>query len=291
VAVQRADMACVAAKSLGSNRMQCYASEDRQLRSQQDMVSWMGRIDSLLAGKGLYLRCQLIMPIAADKGLKPYHEVLLGLEQMPGQPSSPLPFILAAEGLRRAHEVDLWVLRQTFNWIRQHRSEFARDGGVSINLSATSLAHPSVIEALRQELLLGDIPTELIAFEITETAAIESYAAAEDFIRQMRRYGFRFALDDFGSGHTSYRHLKNLRVEALKIDGSFVKDILDSPDDFAIVKSMNDIAHSLGMRTVAEYVESPAILAKLREIGVDYAQGFAIHKPCRIEQLLAHEAA
>jgi diguanylate cyclase (GGDEF)-like protein len=291
VAVQRADMACVAAKSLGSNRMQCYASEDRQLRSQQDMVSWMGRIDSLLAGKGLYLRCQLIMPIAADKGLKPYHEVLLGLEQMPGQPSSPLPFILAAEGLRRAHEVDLWVLRQTFNWIRQHRSEFARDGGVSINLSATSLAHPSVIEALRQELLLGDIPTELIAFEITETAAIESYAAAEDFIRQMRRYGFRFALDDFGSGHTSYRHLKNLRVEALKIDGSFVKDILDSPDDFAIVKSMNDIAHSLGMRTVAEYVESPAILAKLREIGVDYAQGYAIHKPCRIEQLLAREAA
>jgi diguanylate cyclase (GGDEF)-like protein len=291
VAVQQADMACVAAKSLGRNRMQCYASEDRQLRSQQDMVSWMGRIDSLLAGNGLYLRCQLIMPIAADTGLKPYHEVLLGLEQTPGQSSSPQPFILAAEGLRRAHEVDLWVLRQTFNWIRQHRSEFSRDGGVSINLSATSLAHPSVIEALRQELLPGDIPTELIAFEITETAAIESYAAAEDFIRQMRRYGFRFALDDFGSGHTSYRHLKNLRVEALKIDGSFVKDILDSPDDFAIVKSMNDIAHSLGMRTVAEYVESPAILAKLREIGVDYAQGYAIQKPCRIDQLLTREAA
>ena len=291
VAVQRADMACVAAKSRGRNRMQCYASEDRQFRSQQDMVSWMGRIDSLLAGKGLYLRCQLIMPIAADSGLKPYHEVLLGLDQAPGQPSSPLPFILAAEGLRRAHEVDLWVLRQTFNWIRLHRSEFARHGGVSINLSATSLAHPGVIEALRHELRSGDISTELIAFEITETAAIESYAAAEDFIRQMRRYGFRFALDDFGSGHTSYRHLKNLRFDALKIDGSFIKDILDSPDDFAIVKSMNDIAHSLGMRTVAEYVESPAILAKLREIGVDYAQGFAIHKPCRIEQLLAHEAA
>lgn len=291
VAVQRADMACVAAKSLGSNRMQCYASEDRQLRNQQDMVSWMGRIDSMLAGKGLYLRCQQVMPIAADKGLKPYHEVLLGLELTPGQLSSPLPFILAAEGLRRAHEVDLWVLRQTFSWIRRHLSEFILGGGVSINLSATSLAHASVIEALRQELLAGDIPTELIAFEITETAAIESYAAAADFIRQMRRYGFRFALDDFGSGHTSYRHLKNLRVDALKIDGSFVKDILDSPGDFAIVKSMNDIAHSLGMYTVAEYVESPAILAKLREIGVDYAQGYAIHKPCRIEELLAREAA
>lgn len=291
VAVQRADMACVAAKSVGRNRMQCYAAEDRQLRNQQDMVAWAGRIDSLLAGKGLYLRGQMVRPIAAESGLKPYHEVLLGVEPTPGHPVSPLPFILAVEGLRRAHEVDLWVLRQTFSWIRQHRSEFGSGGGVSINLSATSLAHAGVIEAVRQELLAGDIPTELIAFEITETAAIESYAAAADFMRQMRRYGCRFALDDFGSGHTSYAHLKNLRADALKIDGSFVKDIVDNPADYAIVKSMNDIAHSLGMRTVAEYVESPAILAKLREIGVDYAQGYAIHKPCRIEHLLTREAA
>ncbi|MCZ8110251.1 MAG: DUF1631 family protein [Betaproteobacteria bacterium] len=291
VAVQRADMACVAAKSLGRNRMQCYAAEDRQLRNQQDLVAWAGRIDSLLAGKGLYLRGQMVRPIAADSALKPYHEVLLGVEPTPGQLVSPLPFILAVEGLRRAHEVDLWVLRQTFSWIRRHRSEFGSGGGVSINLSATSLAHAGVIEAVRQELLAGDIPTELIAFEITETAAIESYAAAADFMRQMRRYGCRFALDDFGSGHTSYAHLKNLRADALKIDGSFVKDIVDNPADYAIVKSMNDIAHSLGMRTVAEYVESPAILAKLREIGVDYAQGYAIHKPCRIEHLLTREAA
>ncbi|MFN9745554.1 MAG: DUF1631 family protein [Betaproteobacteria bacterium] len=291
VVVQRADMACVAAKSQGRNRMQCYAADDRQLRNQQDMVAWAGRIDSLLAGKGLYLRGQMVRPIAADSALKPYHEVLLGVEPTPGQPVSPLPFILAVEGLRRAHEVDLWVLRQTFSWIRRHRSEFASGGGVSINLSATSLAHADVIEAVHQELLAGDVPAALIAFEITETAAIESYAAAADFMRQMRRYGCRFALDDFGSGHTSYAHLKNLRADALKIDGSFVKDIVDNPADFAIVKSMNDIAHSLGMHTVAEYVESPAILAKLREIGVDYAQGYAIHKPRRIEQLLAPVAA
>ena len=291
VAVQRADMACVAAKAQGRNRMQCYAADDRQLRNQQDIVSWAGRIDNLLDGKGLYLRGQMVSPIAAGSALKPYHEILLGVEPTPGHPVSPLPFILAVEGLRRAHEVDLWVLRQTFSWIRRHHSEFASGGGVSINLSATSLAHAGVIEALCRELLVGDIPAELISFEITETAAIESYAAAADFIRQMRRYGCRFALDDFGSGHTSYAHLKNLRADALKIDGSFVKDIVDNPADYAIVKSMNDIAHSLGMYTVAEYVESPAILAKLREIGVDYAQGYALHKPCRIEQLLAREAA
>lgn len=291
LALQQADMACVAAKALGRNRMHCFAADDRQLRQQQDLLAWAGRIDSLLAGKGLYLRGQMVMPIAAGSSLKPYHEVLLGVEPAPGQPVGPQAFVLAVEGLRRAHELDLWVLRQTFSWIRQHREAFASGGGVSINLSATSLAHAGVIEALRRELTAGDIPTELIAFEITETAAIESYAAAGDFIRQMRRYGCRFALDDFGSGHTSYGHLKNLQADALKIDGSFVKDIVDNPADYAIVKSMNDIAHSLGMRTVAEYVESPAILAKLREIGVDYAQGYAIHKPCRIEHLLQHEPA
>jgi EAL domain-containing protein (putative c-di-GMP-specific phosphodiesterase class I) len=154
-----------------------------------------------------------------------------------------------------------------------------------------SLANPELIAYLHETLSRDDIPAGRISFEITETAAIECYAAAGDFIRQMRRYGCKFALDDFGSGHTSYAHLKNLRVDALKIDGSFVRDIVDSPSDFAIVKSMNDVAHSLGMVTVAEYVESPAILAKLREIGVDYAQGYAIHKPCRIDEIVVLEPA
>jgi EAL domain-containing protein (putative c-di-GMP-specific phosphodiesterase class I) len=130
----------------------------------------------------------------------------------------------------------------------------------------------------------SNFPTDKIIFEITETAAIVSYGAAQDFIREIRRYGCKFALDDFGSGFTSYAHLKNLRTDSLKIDGSFVKEMLQNPGDYAMVKSMNDIGHSLGLRTVAEFVESPQILDALREIGVDYAQGYAIHKPCRIEE-------
>lgn len=290
-AVQQADMACVAAKAQGRNRLQCYESDNRQLRTQQDLVDWAGRIDSLLGGSGLYLRGQMVMPIVADSRLQPYHEVLLGIELTPGRTVGPLPFVMAVEGLRRAHELDLWVLHRVFDWIRNNRAAFATLGGFSINLSAMSLAHTEVIDTLRDYLQAGDIPAQRISFEITETVAIQSYGAAADFIRQMRRFGCRFALDDFGSGHTSYAHLKNLRADVLKIDGSFVKDIVDSPADFAIVKSMNDIAHSLGMHTVAEYVESPAILAKLREIGVDYAQGYAIHKPCRIDQLLVRAAA
>lgn len=289
-AVQQADMACVAAKTQGRNRLQCYEPESQMLRNQHDLLDWAGRIDSLLSGSGLHLRVQMVMPIAPDSGLQAYHEVLLGIELAPGRTLGPLPFVMALEDLRRAHELDLWVLHTVFDWIRNNRAAFAALGGFSINLSATSLAHAEIIETLRDYLLADDIPAEHISFEITETAAIQSYGAAADFIREMRRFGCRFALDDFGSGHTSYAHLKNLRADVLKIDGSFVKDIVDSPSDYAIVKSMNDIAHSLGMRTVAEYVESPAILAKLREIGVDYAQGYAIHKPCRIDEGLVRKA-
>lgn len=288
-AVQQADMACMAAKTQGRNRLQCYEPESRHLRSHQEMVDWAGRIDSLLSGSGLHLRGQRVQPISADSGLKPYYEVLLGIELSAGRSVSPMPFVVAVEGLRRAHELDLWVVHQAFGWIRKNLAAFASLGGFSINLSAMSLANSDIIDTLRSYLLAGDIPAERISFEITETAAIQSYGAAADFIRQMRRFGCRFALDDFGSGHTSYGHLKNLRADVLKIDGSFVKDIVDNPADYAIVKSMNDIAHSLGMRTVAEYVESPAILAKLKEIGVDYAQGYAIHKPCRMDQLLVRE--
>ena len=290
-AVQQADMACVAAKTLGRNRFQFYEPDNQQLQTQRSMIDLTGRLDSLLAGSGLYLRGQMIMPIGADASLMPYHEVLLGIDGARGQPIKPLPFILGVERLHRAHEVDLWVLRRVFDWIRDNPSGFEAVGGLSINLSTMSLANAEVIGYLHETLSRDDIPAGRISFEITETAAIECYAAAGDFIRQMRRYGCKFALDDFGSGHTSYAHLKNLRADALKIDGSFVRDIVDSPSDYAIVKSMNDIAHSLGMVTVAEYVESPAILAKLREIGVDYAQGFAIHKPCPIDQIVALEPA
>jgi diguanylate cyclase (GGDEF)-like protein len=290
-AVQHADLACVAAKSLGRNRLQVYEPDNLQLQNEKSMIDWAGRLDSLLKDSGLYLRGQMVMPIGADPLLLPYYEILLGIEAEPGREIRPMTFIPAVERLQRAHEIDLWVLRRVFDWIRDNRSGFAAIGGFSINLSVLSLGNPEVIAYLRHTLQTGDIPADRITFEITETAAIESYTLAQEFIRQIRRYGCRFSLDDFGSGYTSYAHLKNLRTDSLKIDGAFVKDMADNPSDYAMVKSMNDIAHSLGMRTVAEYVESPLILAKLREIGVDYAQGYAIHKPCRIDQLLPRAAA
>jgi EAL domain-containing protein (putative c-di-GMP-specific phosphodiesterase class I) len=196
-----------------------------------------------------------------------------------------MQFIPAIENLQRSHEIDIWVVKKVFAWIRANRDRFAGIGGFSINLSALSLSNSKVLSYLLSELALADLPTEKIIFEITETAAIENYHTAQEFIKQVSRYGCSFSLDDFGSGYSSYSHLRNLRTGSLKIDGSFIKEIAQNPADFAMVKSMNDIGHSLGMKTVAEYVESAQILSMLREIGVDYAQGFAIHEPASIDHL------
>ncbi len=287
-AIRHADSACITAKSMGRNRMQIYEQSSPQLQSQESMMDWAGRLDSFLKGNGLYLRCQQVMPISTDNtALLPYYEILLGIDSEAGEEVSPVHFVPAVESLQRSHELDIWVMRNVFEWISANPSGFASLGGFAINLSANSLSNPEVMSYLQQVLPSSDIPTHKIAFEITETAAIESYGAAQDFIREIRRYGCKFSLDDFGSGFTSYAHLKNLRTDTLKIDGGFVKDMLQNSDDYAMVKSMNDIGHSLGLITVAEYVESPLILEALREIGVDYAQGYAIHKPCRIDELLS----
>jgi diguanylate cyclase (GGDEF)-like protein len=290
-AIRRADSACITAKSQGRNRLQIYDQASPQLQSQESLMDWAGRIDSFLKGSGLHLRCQQVMPIGRSNVRLPYYEVLLGIEGEDGVEILPGHFIPAVERLQRAHEVDIWVMRNVFEWIAANRSDFASVGGFAINLSATSLSNPEVMRYLQEMLPVSDFPTDKIIFEITESAAIESYGAAQDFIREIRRYGCKFSLDDFGSGFTSYSHLKNLRTDTLKIDGSFVKDMLLNAGDFAMVKSMNDIGHSLGLLTVAEYVESETTLEALREIGVDYVQGFAIHKPCRIDDILSAQAA
>jgi diguanylate cyclase (GGDEF)-like protein len=290
-AIRRADSACITAKSMGRNRMQIYEQSSPQLQSQESLMDWAGRIDAILKGSGLHLRCQQVTPIGSNTSLLPYYEVLLGIESETGEVIQPMHFIPVVESLQRSHEVDIWVMENVFEWLRANQKGFASMGGLAINLSATSLSNPEVMRYLQKVLPDSGFPTDKITFEITETAAIGSYGAAQDFIREIRRYGCKFSLDDFGSGFTSYAHLKNLRTDTLKIDGSFVKDMLKNSGDYAMVKSMNDIGHSLGLRTVAEYVESPMILEALKEIGVDYAQGYAIHKPCRLDELICEPVA
>jgi diguanylate cyclase (GGDEF)-like protein len=289
--LRRADAACMRATSMGRNQMQFYASDDAGLRGQESLMEWAGRIDKILDRDGLYLRCQLVSPVNASSDLKPYYEILLGVRDPDGAEVGPLHFIQAVERWNRVHDIDLWVVGSVFQWIRGNPDTFAGIGGFSINLSAQSLNNEELLAFLHRELGKPDLPVEKIMFEITETGTIGSYAAAQDFIQQIRRYGCRFCIDDFGSGYASYGHLKNLQTDTLKIDGIFIKDILENPADYAMAKSMTEIGHSLGMHVVAEFVATPEILAAVRDIGVDYAQGYALHKPMPIEGLAAAVAA
>ena len=289
--LRRVDAACLAAKAMGRNRIEEYLPDSAELRNAEALLEWAGRADALLMSEDLYLRAQMVMPIGADSAELPYYEVLLGIEATSGRASSPYDFVVALERMGRSHELDLWVLRQAFLWVSDNWMLMESINGVSINLSAPSLRHPEVISFLRQAFADSSFPAQKIAFEITESAAIQNFNAAEEFIREIHRYGCRFLLDDFGSGFTSYAHLKRLSTDTLKIDGSYVKDLLTNASDLAIVKSMTDIAHTLGMKVVAEWVETPEILEKLIELGVDYAQGYAVHKPVRLSELIAHPAA
>lgn len=285
--LHRATTACNIARSQGGNRLQVYEDQGELLREREKMLAWAGDIDRMLSDDVLYLRCQQIAPIGAKAPGRPYYEILLGINRHDGEEVSPQSFVNAVEMCKRTRDLDLWVAGRAFRWIRDNPDVFAATGGFSINLSAASLADAGVLAALEAELGKGDLPAEKIMFEITETATLRSYGAARDFIHRLRRHGCKFCIDDFGSGNASYGYLKNLRTDTLKIDGAYVKDILSDPYDLALVKSMNDIGHSLGMRTVAEYASSAEILAALQEIGVDYVQGFAIHKPTPLDALLA----
>ncbi|MFN3628836.1 MAG: EAL domain-containing protein, partial [Casimicrobiaceae bacterium] len=285
--IRRTDAACIAAKSSGRNTLRVYEPTAADLKQEEAFLDWAGRIDSVLASEELHLRCQLVAPIAAGNPLKPYYELLLGIEAIGGQRVSPFEFVTAMERLGRAHEIDLWVLRQAFDWIRENQSVFTEVAGLAVNLSASSLGRREITDYIRDAFAHGSVSARHLIFEITESAAIRNFDTAQAFIRELRRFGARVSLDDFGSGFTSYAHLKRLSAHTLKIDGSYVKDMLTSDSDLAIVKSMTDIAHTLGMTVVAEWVETPEILARLIELGVDYAQGYAVHRPVRLSHLLS----
>lgn len=282
--LKQAGSACVVAKSKGGNLVQRYEKASSQIKDDQALFEWAGIIDKALNENLLFLRCQKIQPVLSDNGGLPHYEILLGLHN--SLDIQPAGFIRAAERWKRSADIDQWVLRNSFNWIRENAPRLGSVGGFSINLSGLSLVNENVLDFIRTALGAHDLPPEKIIFEITENAAIERLEAAQGFIDEIKTYGCRFSLDDFGSGYSSFAYLKGLKVDYLKIDGSFIRDLLKERNDFAMVKSMHEVGHSLGLKTIAEYVESAAILDKLKEIGIDYAQGYAIEKPMPLHQLI-----
>ena len=284
-AMDNVDMACYAAKNNGRNQVQVHTEDHARLQKRRGEIQWSREISNALDNDRLLLYVQPIVALNEDASCVGY-EVLLRLQMTDGTIVPPGAFLPAAEQYHSATRIDRWVVNQTLHWMNQHLHELAHISSFSINLSGQSLNDEAMIDYIIREFERGDIPAGKIKFEITETAAIANLHDATLFIKSLKEFGCRFALDDFGSGLSSFAYLKNLKVDTLKIDGMFVKDMLTDTLDYEMVKSINEIGHVMGLETVAEFVESEAILDKLKEIGVDYAQGYSLGKPVSIDEIL-----
>lgn len=185
-------------------------------------------------------------------------------------------------------EVDRWVLLHAIAWLSSPSGNH-KGTHIAINLSGQSLSDRGFLKYAETVIKRSDLEPKQICLEITETSAIGNLKNATIFINTMRKLGCEVALDDFGSGLSSFAYLKSLPVDYLKIDGIFVKNLADDAIDYAMVKSINEVGHAMGKKTIAEYVENKVILEKLKEIGVDYAQGFGIHKPTALKQIKIKE--
>ncbi len=265
--------ACDTARDSGRNCVHVYADEVDGLRT--GLMAIAGRVDDVIERGELSLRVQKIAPAALEHEQLPHYEVLLVMQN----DIELLDFITAAERYGRMTKVDRWVLTRVFAELAQFPHFWERASGVSINLSGSSLNDDKLLHFI--ETLFEDypVPPGRICFELTETAAVANLTKTADLVRRLQRLGCTFSIDDFGTGFSSYEYLKRLPVDFVKIDGSFVKEIERSPSDLAMVKSINEIAHLLGRKTIAEYVETRRIHEALVELGVDYVQGYGVERP------------
>lgn len=277
--LRMSDMACYAAKDRGRNRVYAYSKGDAELNQRFGEFDWLQRLNAAIAGDGLLLYRQHIQPLQGEWG---HSEILLRMRGEDGELISPASFIPAAERYNLMPDVDRWVIRNTCDQLRRlgHSREGDTDGAaVFINLSANSLSDPDLVAYIKEQQARNQLNPASLGFEITETAAITDFDCALEMISGLRRSGFRVALDDFGTGMSSFSYLKALDIDYIKIDGSFVRSMLEDRMNCAIVEAISNIARIAGIQTIAEFVETRPILERLRELGVDYAQGWAVHRP------------
>ncbi|MEJ2059930.1 MAG: EAL domain-containing protein, partial [Gammaproteobacteria bacterium] len=272
-----ADTACYIAKESGRNRAHVHTIDDSEVAYRRNEMLWVERIYKALDEDRFALHFQPIHPINGHGSGERFFEALLRLNNDQGPPTCPATFIPAAERFGAMPRLDRWVLGKAAATLRVHGNENP-PVCLSVNLSGHSLGDEGFL-AFAYDLMRDTQIADRLCFEITETAAIANLAQARSFIHEMKQLGCRFALDDFGSGLSSFQYLKNLHVDYLKIEGSFVSSLLNDPIDLAMVRSINEVGHAIGLQTIAEYVESAEILQTLRELGVDYAQGFHIGHP------------
>jgi diguanylate cyclase (GGDEF)-like protein/PAS domain S-box-containing protein len=285
--MSEAELACHAAKEHGGKRYHIYQSNDADLQRRQSEMQWVSRISEAIDTDSLVLYCQEIRTLAGPQTGGLHMEVLVRMRDADGGIVTPDRFLPAAERYSLINSVDRWVVSHTLAWY----AGYAESGrateydSVSINLSGLSLTDAKVLSHIKAEIRKYGVAPSTLCFEVTETAAVTNLSAATNFIRELRRQGCRFALDDFGSGLSSFAYLKNLPVDYLKIDGAFVRNMDTDEVDFAMVSAIQQLGKVLGTRTIAEFVRNDTILEMLRDMGVDYAQGYAIAKPAPLADI------
>lgn len=278
-ALSAADSACFLAKEKGRNRVQVYRHEDDELIARWRQMDWVGRLRSALKEDRIELHAQRIQALRVrDQALRRY-EVLMRLRDDKGHLVPPMAFIPAAERYGLMPTIDKYIIEKVLAFLASESTQNDSSLCLSINLSGTTLSDESFFGYIERTIKEWKIDPDRICFEITETAAVANLASTSASIRDLKKLGFSFALDDFGSGMSSFGYLRHLPVDYLKIDGVFIKHILDDKIDAAMVEAIAKVASVMGIQTVAEYVENEDIAQLLATIGVDYGQGYGIQKP------------
>jgi len=291
-AIAAAELACKSAKNHGRNQVELYAFDDSSMMRRHGDVLAVGQLRSALKADRLLLYAQRIVPLQNPSRPGGY-ELLLRLRDVDGTLVSPGPLIDAAQRYQLLPSIDRWVVQRALQLLAPYRGMFAtRELGMSINVSGQSIGDETFIQQFTQLLKEANLPRNCISVELTEQAAITNLASAQQMVARLGALGCGFALDDFGTGANSLTYLKALQVNRVKIDGSFVRDILSDRNSLATVKAIVELAKGLGIETVAEYVENDEIAREVRRLGVDYAQGYAYGRPeplTEILESLAHD--
>ena len=285
-----ADQACFAAKDAGRNRVHVYQPDDQELALRRQEMDWVAKIHRALEKDAFELYCQPILPVDGGKQEGFHYEILLRMCMDNGETVPPGAFMPAAERYDLMGLIDRWVISHYFRWLAEHPQHLEGLFLAGVNISGVSVSDRHFLDFVIKQFEQSAIPPDKICFEITETAAIANIVNANIMIEVLRKLGCSFALDDFGSGMSSFGYLKNMPVEYLKIDGTFVRDICHDPINRALVKSINDVGHIMNKQTIAEFVEDDEIFNLLKDIGIDYAQGYGIGRPHPLTGLVANGA-
>ena len=280
----RAELACYSAKERGRNQVHVYRSDDDELTRKHAEILRAAGITGALQEDRFKLYCQPIVSLSLGNRSIQHYELLLRLSDTNGNIILPGSFIPAAERYGLMPNVDRWVIHTA---LHSYHDTFGEKSGVhiAINLSGNSLNDDKLLDFIKTELETSGVDPQQVCFEITETAAINNLTQASHLIKELKKVGCCFALDDFGSGLSSFTYLKNLPVDYLKIDGSFVTDMSKDTIDYAMVEAINQLGHVMGIGTIAECAESEEVVDQLRKLGVDFAQGYAMGSPMPMDGL------